>query len=101
MKLTPTRTKQVEMLSDGKWHNVNNNGIRGLAFNSLDALVNKGVVEEKNLYRLICISEKNGSSGLHSVKTSSPDPETVADPYYDVWYRLTIDFVPNKIFGSN
>ena len=45
--LTKAQTKHLEILSDNEWHNIYNNGNKGLTFTTLRALVKKGLVETK------------------------------------------------------
>jgi len=72
MKLTNSQNKQIEILSDGEWHSLNNNGIKGLKCQSLDALIEKGLVVEKR---------NNG-------KTLDPEQGVVFSPWYDIFYKL-------------
>ncbi len=74
MKLTKSQQQQLEMLSDGEWHNVNNNGIKGLRHNSLRVLVKKGLVERKN--------KKDDEPSL------DPDPTTIFAPHYDQFFKV-------------
>jgi len=45
--MTPAQLRQINLLQDLKWHNLYNNGIKGLNKNSLDSLKNKGIVDYK------------------------------------------------------
>jgi len=45
--LSKAQIKQLALLEDGEWHNIYNNGVKGLKENTLDALVRKGLVEKK------------------------------------------------------
>jgi hypothetical protein len=74
MTLTKSQQQQLEMLSDGKWHNINNNGVKGLRYNSLDVLVERGLVETKR--------KKDDEPSL------APDPTTIFNPYYDNFFKV-------------
>ncbi len=79
MTLTKAQNQQLEMLSDGKWHNQHNNGVRGLKYNSLKVLIKKGLVIKK--------SNWTGVQGVYT-KSLSPDPEVLHDADYDNFYKL-------------
>jgi len=80
MKLTKSQQQQIEMLSDGKWHNTNNNGVRGLRHNSLDVLIKKGLVVKKTTH--------TDTQGVYSAPSLSPEVGVCYDGDYDKFYKL-------------
>ena len=73
MKLSVAQARQVDLLSDGEWHNIYNNGIKGLAVNSLYALLERGLVETKRNDPKIEISTS---------------PKDYWHPKYDQYWKL-------------
>jgi len=52
LKLTKAQEKQVQLLKDGRWHNIHST--KGLKLNTLEALERKGIIKiEKRIDRTL------------------------------------------------